>query len=495
MHKTTKNEGTKETKKDQERILKDTIDGIMDEDVLKFVNMNLDIAKFKTVTMNIGIPDKAVVRYLVDSFYQVQDLRKASESQQRSTIQEKDGDGYDLPLFILGGIANIEGQIKKIIDIVTDKIPICWYMKQIKGVGPMISAYLYAYLDIDKASSAGSFWTYCGLNDNNTPWLGKEKSATYSKKIIEQIMGSCETETKFINEYLTKTDITKIMKSIITRSKKNYGSDVLIDEFHVQDYLQEKRPDIFTEFERRYSDYCEDGISRIKVVWAFIFAYDHNFITQEIINRLATMKGVNRHPSQISDGAISQHNTGTGSKKQYITKEDLDKFMAKPPYNKSLKVMMFKIQDCIMKQSNRPGSIYGKLYKERLGYELAKNEAGDYAKQAENILATKNITDKATRECLESGKLTLAHIYRRSLRWMSKLMLSHLYEAWYIIENGELPRVPYILLHGTVDGKNVMSHTDYIKPEVPYKEVLKHFNLPIPEGLDEFPKLSDMNRK
>ena len=142
MPKTTKNEGTKETKKDQERILKDTIDGIMDEDVLKFVNMNLDIAKFKTVTMNIGIPDKAVVRYLVDSFYQVQDLRKASESQQRSTIQEKDGDGYDLPLFILGGIANIEGQIKKIIDIVTDKIPICWYMKQIKGVGPMISSCL-----------------------------------------------------------------------------------------------------------------------------------------------------------------------------------------------------------------------------------------------------------------------------------------------------------------------------------------------------------------
>ena len=38
----------------------------MDEDVLKFVNMNLDIAKFKTVTMNIGIPDKSVVRYLVE---------------------------------------------------------------------------------------------------------------------------------------------------------------------------------------------------------------------------------------------------------------------------------------------------------------------------------------------------------------------------------------------------------------------------------------------
>ena len=485
MPKTTKNE---ETKKDQERILKDTIDGIMDEDVLKFVNMNLDIAKFKTVTMNIGIPDKAVVRYLVDSFYQVQDLRKASENQQRSTIQEKDGDGYDLPLFILGGIANIEGQIKKIIDIVTDKIPICWYMKQIKGVGPMISAYLYAYLDIDKASSAGSFWTYCGLNDNNTPWLGKEKSATYSKKIIEQIMGSCETETKFINEYLTKTDITKIMKSIIARSKKNYGSDVLIDEFHVQDYLQDKKPDIFTDYARVNSD-----MSRIKLVWAFIYVYDNNFVTSEIINRLAIKKGVNRKPAQITKGTTQQHWTGTGTKKQYLTKDDLVKHMAKPPYNKNLKVLIYKIEDCIMKQSNRPDSVYGRLFKERLAYERAKNENKDYRDQAMRILSEKNITDKATKECLESGKLTLAHIYRRALRWMAKLMLSHFYEAWYIIENNELPRIPYILLHGTVEGENVMSHTDYIKPEIPYRLVLDHFDLPIPDGLEDYPRLSAMN--
>lgn len=167
--------------------------------------------------------------------------------------------------------------------------------------------------------------------------------------------------------------------------------------------------------------------------------------------------------------------------------------MAKPPYNKNLKVLIYKIEDCIKKQSNRPDSVYGRLFKERLAYERAKNENRDYRDQAMRILSEKNITDKATKECLESGKLTLAHIYRRALRWMAKLMLSHFYEAWYIIENNELPRIPYILLHGTVEGENVMSHTDYIKPEIPYRLALDHFDLPIPDGLEDYPRLSAMN--
>lgn len=484
----TKSEEKMKQKKDQEKILKDTINLINDEDALKFVNMNLDIAKFKTVTMNIGIPDKSVVRYLVDSFYQVQDLRKASENQQRSTMQEKDGDGYDLPLFILGGISNIEGQIKKIIDVITDKIPICWYMKQVKGVGPMISATLYAYLDMDKAVSAGSFWTYCGLNDNNTPWLGKDKSTTYVKDVFTEISNSCKDEIEYIKTHIPKAEIDKIMKAIINKAKKELGQEILIDEFYVQDYLQDKKPDIFTDYARVNSD-----MSRIKIVWAFIYVYDNNFVTSEIINRLAIKKGVNRKPAQITKGTTQQHWTGTGTKKQYLTKDDLVKHMAKPPYNKNLKVLIYKIEDCIMKQSNRPDSVYGRLFKERLAYERAKNENRDYRDQAMSILNEKNITDKATKECLESGKLTLAHIYRRALRWMAKLMLSHFYEAWYIIENNELPRIPYILLHGTVEGENVMAHTDYIKPEIPYNLVLDHFDLPIPDGLEDYPRLSAMN--
>lgn len=361
-------------------------------------------------------------------------------------------------------------------------------MKQVKGVGPMISATLYAYLDMDKAVSAGSFWTYCGLNDNNTPWLGKDKSATYVKEVFTEISDSCKDEIKFISTYIPKAEIDKTMKAIINKAKKELDKEVLIDEFYVQDYLQDKKPDIFTDYARINSD-----MSRIKLVWAFIYVYDNNFVTSEIINRLAIKKGVNRKPAQITKGTTQQHWTGTGTKKQYLTKDDLVKHMAKPPYNKNLKVLIYKIEDCIMKQSNRPDSVYGRLFKERLAYERAKNENRDYRDQAMRILSEKNITDKATEECLESGKLTLAHIYRRALRWMAKLMLSHFYEAWYIIENNELPRIPYILLHGTVEGENVMSHTDYIKPEIPYRLVLDHFDLPIPDGLEDYPRLSAMN--
>jgi len=495
----TKNNRKNDETQEQLQILAETIGSVStnssEEEILKFVNVNLNISKFKTTAISLGTPDKSVIRYLVDNFYQIQSLRKISENRKMYVENGIDGEGYDnIPLLIFNDIKNIEGKIKKIIDVVTDHIPICWYMKQIKGVGPMLSATLYAYLDIEKARSAGSFWTYCGLNDNNTPWLGKEKSANYSKQIMEQIASQCEAEINFIKGYFSQDEIDKIMKNIINKSKKE-NPDILIDEFTVQDYITARRPDVYSEFARKCPEACEDGVSRIKLDWAFIYNYDKNFVTQEVINRLAIHNKVNRNPNQIYMGAYNQHMTGTGAKKQYLVKADLDKFMAKPPYNQFLKVTMFKLEDCIMKQSNKPDSRYGALYKDRLAYEMHKNENGDYAAQAREILATKNITDKATKESYENGKLTMSHIYRRSLRWMAKLMLSHMYEAWYIIEHGELPPIPYILLYAKVNGENMVAHTDYIKPEIPYEKVLKHFNLPIPEGLDTYPKLSEMNQK
>src|SRR5262245_34191096 len=54
----------------------------------------------------------------------------------------------------------------------------------------------------------------------------------------------------------------------------------------------------------------------------------------------------------------------------------------KRPYNAELKQICWHLGQCFMKQSNDPDCFYGKLYRERKQYEIARNEAGGNAERA-----------------------------------------------------------------------------------------------------------------
>ena len=56
----------------------------------------------------------------------------------------------------------------------------------IKGIGPTLAAGLLAYFDVTGIEYATHFMSYAGLNDNNRPWLGREKT----EKIVNEILGS-----------------------------------------------------------------------------------------------------------------------------------------------------------------------------------------------------------------------------------------------------------------------------------------------------------------
>ena len=129
-----------------------------------------------------------------------------------------------------------------------------------------------------------------------------------------------------------------------------------------------------------------------------------------------------------------------------------------PPYLKELKVLCFKIEDSFAKQISR-GSLYGKLYKQRKEYELAKNERGDYKEQAYE-LAKKTTKKDLKKFYLEEGKLTNKHIDRRARRWACKIFISHLFDAMYIDKFGKTPDLPAVFDMG--------GHLDFIGPEVPY---------------------------
>ena len=137
------------------------------------------------------------------------------------------------------------------------------------------------------------------------------------------------------------------------------------------------------------------------------------------------------------------------------------------PYNKDLKVVVYKIGTSFHKLCNNEKSLYGRLFKERLQYETEMNQRGAYADQAKKILAEKNFKNKEVKEVYESGKLPISHLYARCERYVAKLFISHAFECAYNIEYGKMPPAPYVLMFS--EGK----HTDYIGPEVPYEEAFK----------------------
>lgn len=181
------------------------------------------------------------------------------------------------------------------------------------------------------------------------------------------------------------------------------------------------------------------------------------------------MRGATVRPSKKRD-ATEEDNKNVGK----ITKKSLTMYMAKPPYNTDLKTTCFLIGNSFMFNANR-GSKYGQIYLARKQYEIEKNDRGEYAEQAAELLRTKNYSKGTdTYKSLSEGKLTLGHITQRAKRYAVKIFLNHLFEAMYYERFGEMAPMPWALTY--------TEHEDYIEPEVDYREYFGSKNNRITAG-------------
>lgn len=136
------------------------------------------------------------------------------------------------------------------------------------------------------------------------------------------------------------------------------------------------------------------------------------------------------------------------------------------PWNAKLKVLCWKLGQSFVKVSNNPKDVYGKIYKERKEYEMARNEKGDYRAQAEAKLAKINIgKDTDAYKWYSQGKLPPAHIQQRAERYAVKIFLSHLFTVWYEMENGVPAPKPY--------AEAILNHAHIIAP--PNYETFKQY--------------------
>ena len=120
----------------------------------------------------------------------------------------------------------------------------------------------------------------------------------------------------------------------------------------------------------------------------------------------------------------------------------------KRPFNAELKTLWWKIGQSFMKFSGKEQCFYGQLYKQDKARRISKNEAGDYADFAKEILDTKNFKVNQTRAKLETGILSDAQIDAQARRFAVKIFLSHYHAVAFQAHYGEPAPRPYIIAHG-----------------------------------------------
>jgi hypothetical protein len=119
----------------------------------------------------------------------------------------------------------------------------------------------------------------------------------------------------------------------------------------------------------------------------------------------------------------------------------------KRPWNADLKVLCWKTGDSFVKVSGREDAFYGRIYRERKAYELARDESGGNAETAARTLVEKNIVAKDLRKTLESGHLPAGQLDLRARRYAVKLFLAHWHEVAYEDYYGVPSPAPYPIAH------------------------------------------------
>lgn len=353
-------------------------------------------------------------------------------------------------LWYYSNLVSMEKSLTKAIDAYTHSSKTGLWLLEIMGIGPVKSAKLMAYFDVTKCAHYNQFHSYAGLNDNNRPWLGKEKS----EKIIRNILDN-------------RSEVLDTLNTLIEDNGSLSGKDI----------------------KEVANNYPNDDQPKVQIIRKIIddkklVTKDKVFIVKTILESdglpksLSTIDGHEvkvprtRKPAEVASNyqlmlisnetkwSLEYLNKNARDDKGKITLDKLKSACAKVPYNRDLKKLCYLIGDGFVKVSNKPKSLYGRLYRERKAYELAKNERGEYAEEAAKALASKNWSDKKTKQIYESGKLPLGHIENRARRYAVKIFIAHLFEAMYYFEYGELAPDPYPLEY--------MGHVDYIEPEVDF---------------------------
>lgn len=155
-------------------------------------------------------------RYLVDSYYEIQEYRKAAHNQVRALTTSEEP--CEIIQWLGDQMETLENQIKRVLDGYTNSLEVGRWMKGITGIGPVLSAGLLAHIDIDKAPTVGHIWRFAGL-DPTTKWEKGQKRPWNARlkvlcwKIGESFVKTCNNDKSFYGPIYQERKLLEIQRN------------------------------------------------------------------------------------------------------------------------------------------------------------------------------------------------------------------------------------------------------------------------------------------
>lgn len=387
---------------------------------------------------------KAEATVLVNSYYAIQSYRIALGNQNRSMLQYSYGLGTndrkdpgkipasaEIITWLYNNVLGIENEIKKCLGYYAEGNEVGRWMMNIVGIGPVFAAAMLSYFDIDRAPSVSHFYSYAGLNDNNDPWLGKEKAKALVEKYTKVFkIGYTSYElSRGLDRFAAAKGVTLVTPDGVFNNPDSNVSKKYLMEIEFD-------PDLW----------CEKG--------------DHKKTDEVTDLELALIEQDDCHMRNMT----KLLKMSWDEKKQKHLKSTLISNMAKPPYNLTLKKILYLIGESFVKVSGNHNSLYGRLYRERKAQLQAKNLEGGFAEYADVCLKKKNWgKNTECRKAYESGKLPDIQIHRMATRHAQKVFVSHLFSEMYIVRWNAVPPRTYPEVY--------KEHNDIVGPEIPYTAI------------------------
>ena len=140
----------------------------------------------KQEIINIQNPDRDMIKMLVSTYYEQQKARIALRNRMRAIESGEKKGNMNICNWLLKGHAVMEAGCKQTLELILRNSEVGQWLLQITGIGPVIAAGCLAHFNIEGRQYASQFVSYAGLNDNNTPFIGRIGAEKAMKQVMAQ---------------------------------------------------------------------------------------------------------------------------------------------------------------------------------------------------------------------------------------------------------------------------------------------------------------------